>query len=210
MSNRVETLSNRLEVVTNTVEALASNVEIRIRACGNSHQHRRNVVTGQFLALTETVQQSLGEQRAFNERVVQAIGELRIANEELMASHAELRISNEETKIANANIVRRMDRMEQDSRFLKNFSTEVDARRYVESVAEGMDLTYVRTLTTRELMDMAEGHLSGSLRRSFVRADLVMEVIDDGQPCYAAVEVSYTVDAIYTSCAIRDAGYITR
>ena len=57
---------------------------------------------------------------------------------------------------------------------------------------------------------MAEGHLSGSVRRSFVRADLVMEVIEDDRPCYAAVEVSYTVDARDTSRAIRNAGYITR
>ena len=67
---------------------------------------------------------------------------MRRANEELTASNAELRISNEETKIANANTVRRMDRTEQDSRFLKNFSTETDARRYVESLADHE--TYLR------------------------------------------------------------------
>ena len=72
------------------------------------------------------------------------------------------------------------------------------------------DFTYVRTLTTKELVDMAEGHLSGAARRSFIRADLVMEVIEDNRPCYAAVEVSYTVDARDTSRAIRNAGYITQ
>ena len=35
-------------------------------------------------------------------------------------------------------------------------------------------------------------------------------MLDDNRPCYAAVEVSYTVDARDTSRAIRNAGYIAR
>ena len=125
LSNRVDLLSNRLEVVSGNVETLASNV---------------GTLTGHFGVLSEAVQQLASEQRTFNEGVIRAIDELRIANKELMASNAELRISNEETKIATANSVRRMDRMEQDSRFLKNFSTTMETRMYIESVADDMGL----------------------------------------------------------------------
>lgn len=181
LSNRLDAVSNRLEEVSNRVDALVGGLE--------SLTQRVDALAGGLESLTEVVQQFIGEQRAVNVRLEQIIEQLRIAN---------------------GNAVTRMDRMEQDSSYLKNFSTETDARRYVESVADDMNLTYVRTLTTRDLMDMAEGYLQGAVRRSFIRADLVMEVVDEGQPAYAAVEISYTTDTRDTTRAIRNAGYITR
>ena len=184
----VQGLSSRVDALSNRVE------EMSIRLDG--------VIKG-LEALTENLQQFISEQRATNERLEQNI-------ERLDRTLEELRISNEEMRATNRNTVTRMDRMEQDSNFLKNFSTKTEARMYVESVADDMGLTYVRTLTTKELMDMAEGHLTGAVRRSFIRADLVMEVVDNGEPGYAAVEVSYTTDTRDTTRVIRNAGYITR
>ena len=178
---RERILTRELIQLPTVVQGLSN----RVDAISN----RLEVISNVVEALTDTLQQFIREQRALNERLEQTL---------------------EELKVANGNAVRRMDRVEQDSSYLKNFATTNDARRFVESIADDMDLTYVRTLTTRELMDMAEGHLQGSVRRSFVRADLIMEAIDNGQPCYAAVEVSYTTDSRDTNRAIRNAGYIAR
>lgn len=179
ISNRVDALTNLVETLINLVETLTSQVEALFKVV--------ETLANQVEALANALHQFISEQKATNIRLEQAIGEL---------------------KTANVNLVSRMDRMEQDNSYLKNFATMTEARRYVESIADDMGLTYVRTLTTRDLIDLAADRLQGSARRSFIRADLVMEVVDDGQPAYAAVEVSYTTDARDTNRAIRNAGYI--
>ena len=202
LSNRVEEISIRLDGVSKGLEALIETV-LSLGSRVDALTETVLSLTGRVDALTENLKQFISEQRATNERLERNI-------ERLDRTLEELRISNEEMRVSNRNSVTRMDRMEQDSNFLKNFATETNARKYVESVADDMGLTYVRTLTTKELMDMAEGHLTGAARRSFIRADLVMEVVDNGEPGYAAVEVSYTTDTRDTTRAIRNAGYITR
>ena len=82
-------------------------------------------------------------------------------------------------------------------------------------LAEDMGLSWVRTLTMPEI-----GALLGSagssaapknVRRSFLRADLIMEAIgEDGEPCYVAVEVSFTANGRDTARAVRNAELLTR
>ena len=82
-------------------------------------------------------------------------------------------------------------------------------------VARDMGLRRTRNLDQEELWDMTEasdttGISTGDLR-SFRKADLVLEATDpEGEICYVAVEVSYTVDGRDTRKAIRNAEYLTR
>ena len=82
-------------------------------------------------------------------------------------------------------------------------------------VARGTGLRRTRNLDQEELWDMIEasdttGISTGDLR-SFRKADLVLEATDpEGEICYVAVEVSYTVDGRDTRKAIRNAEYLTR
>ena len=82
-------------------------------------------------------------------------------------------------------------------------------------VARDMGLRRTRNLDQEELWDMTEasdttGISTGDLR-SFRKADLVLEATDqEGETCYVAVEVSYTVDGRDTRKAIRNAEYLTR
>ena len=82
-------------------------------------------------------------------------------------------------------------------------------------VARDMGLRRRRNLDQEELWDMTEesdiaGISTGDLR-SFRKADLVLEATDrEGETCYVAVEVSYTVDERDTRRAIRNAEYLTR
>ena len=82
-------------------------------------------------------------------------------------------------------------------------------------VARDMGLRRTRNLDQEELWDMTEasdttGISTGDLR-SFRKADLVLEATDlEGETCYVAVEVSYTVDGRDTRRAIRNAEYLTR
>lgn len=82
-------------------------------------------------------------------------------------------------------------------------------------VARDMGLRRARNLGQEELWDMTEasdttGISTGNLR-SFRKADLVLEATDrEGETCYVAVEISYTVDGRDTRRAIRNAEYLTR
>ncbi|MYE54261.1 MAG: DUF16 domain-containing protein [Chloroflexi bacterium] len=82
-------------------------------------------------------------------------------------------------------------------------------------VARDMGLRRRRNLEQEELWDMTDesditGISTGDIR-SFRKADLVLEATDrEGETCYVAVEVSYTVDERDTRRAIRNAEYLTR
>ena len=82
-------------------------------------------------------------------------------------------------------------------------------------VARDMGLRRTRNLEQEEIWDISEasdttGISTGDLR-SFRRVDLVLEATDhEGEICYVAVEISYTVDVRDTRRAIRNAEYLTR
>lgn len=82
-------------------------------------------------------------------------------------------------------------------------------------LAEDMGLSWVRTLTMPEigaLLDSAGSSAAPkNVRRSFLRADLIMEATgEDGEPCYVAVEVSFTANGRDTARAVRNAELLTR
>ena len=89
------------------------------------------------------------------------------------------------------------------------------ALREAGMIAEEMGLTLVRTLTldqTRELERSQDttGISTGDLR-SFRRSDLIMEVTDpEGETCYVAVEISFTVNGRDADRAVRNASFLTR
>ena len=89
------------------------------------------------------------------------------------------------------------------------------ALREAGMIAEEMGLTLVRTLTldqTRELERSQDttGISTGDLK-SFRRSDLIMEVTDpEGETCYVAVEISFTVNGRDADRAVRNASFLTR
>ena len=73
-----------------------------------------------------------------------------------------------------------------------------------------MGLEFVRTLSARNLSDMAGNSLPRDTHRSFRNADLVVEATDGTGAHYIAMEVSFTADRRDCDRAIRNAGLITR
>ena len=82
-------------------------------------------------------------------------------------------------------------------------------------IAEDMGVSWVRTLTMPEIGALLRSAGSSAapknVRRSFLRADLIMEATgEDGEPCYVAVEVSFTANGRDTARAVRNAELLTR
>ena len=125
-------------------------------------------------------------------------------------------------KTLNAEIIRRLDRLESDVKSIRDDLAPIKgaharnaAHREALLIAEEFGFRLVRVVGFEELVSFARGGNSEGIPanhiRSFHRADLIMDVQDrDGNDCYLAVEVSYTVDERDSVRAIRNAGFLTQ
>ena len=116
----------------------------------------------------------------------------------------------------------RSDRMERDIQTIRNDMGILRASharnaavREAFLIAQDMGLRHVETLSLEQVGRMVEENDTSDLaagdRRSFILADLIIRAVDrEDQPCYIAVEISYTANGRDTSRAIRNAGYLTR
>ena len=82
-------------------------------------------------------------------------------------------------------------------------------------MAWDMGLRLTRTLTRGDIVDLADAADTSGIPanelRGFRRADLIMEARDgEGETCYVAAEVSFTVNGRDTSRAIRNADFLLR
>ena len=121
--------------------------------------------------------------------------------------------SNQEALRRFDNIDRRLDRMESDSSWLKNFSTEFRAERDVFAICLAASCGPGRVLNTEEVNRIATS-LSGpditvGDRVSFSRADLIIEAEHAAETVYLAVEISYTAAERDRRRAQRNAQYLT-
>jgi exonuclease VII small subunit len=105
-------------------------------------------------------------------------------------------------------------RAEIDLGYLRGGHARSTAYHIADIIALELGLRRVRNLSGQDLWQMTEtadvSQLSSGELRSFRHADLVMETIDsEGNPCYLAAEISFTVNGRDTTRAIRNAGLLT-
>ncbi len=101
-------------------------------------------------------------------------------------------------------------RAEIDLGYLRGGHARSTAYHIADIIALELGLRRVRNLSGQDLWQMTEtadvSQLSSGELRSFRHADLVMETIDsEGNPCYLAAEISFTVNGRDTTRAIRNA-----
>ena len=99
--------------------------------------------------------------------------------------------------------------------FIPDFCATQSALNEAYLIAKDMGLSWVRALPMPEigaLLDSAGPSAAPkNVLRSFLRADLIMEATgEDGEPCYVAVEVSFTANGRDTARAVRNAELLTR
>ena len=116
----------------------------------------------------------------------------------------------QEQRTSHANIDARLDRIEGDAGTLKWDFARTRAIQDVQGIASDMGLEFVRTLSTRDLSDMAGNGLPRDIHRSFRNADLLIEATNGADTRYIAMEIPLTADRRDCDRAIRNAGLITR
>ena len=82
-------------------------------------------------------------------------------------------------------------------------------------IAQDMGFNWTKNLSQKNLWDLTKiSDTSGiptNELRSFHRADLIMEATGrEGETCYIAVEISFTVNGRDTTRALRNAGFLTK
>ena len=82
-------------------------------------------------------------------------------------------------------------------------------------IAQDMGFNWTKNLSQKNLWDLTKiSDTSGiptNELRSFHRADLIMEATGrEGETCYIAVEISFTVNGRDTTRAVRNAGFLTK
>ena len=83
------------------------------------------------------------------------------------------------------------------------------------TLARAMGLRRTKTLSRDELWDLADAadttDITPNDLRSFRHADLIIEATDQaGEPCYIAVEISFTANGRDTGRALRNGEFLTR
>jgi len=109
----------------------------------------------------------------------------------------------------------RVASIQDDVGILKGAHARSVALRETPFIASEMGFRWVKNLTEFDLWELINGADTSGIPtnelRSFRRADLIIEATDqNGNPCYIAVEVSFTANGRDTSRALRNAEFLTR
>lgn len=109
----------------------------------------------------------------------------------------------------------RVASIQDDVGILKGAHARSAALRETPFIASEMGFRWVKDLTAFDLWDLIDDADTSGIPtnelRSFRRADLIIEATDqDGNPCYIAVEISFTANGRDTSRALRNAEFLTR
>ena len=105
--------------------------------------------------------------------------------------------------------------LRRDIGVLRGGHARTTAIRKSAGIARGMGLRRSRNLSMDDLYDMTDSAdtsgIHANVLTSFANADLVMEATDsEGETCYIAAEISYTVQYRDISRATRNSRFLTR
>ena len=186
---------------------------------------RRHVLSDELIQLPERlakfetrVESFIAEQRQFNERVNRRFDSIDKKLEEQRQFNKEQHQFNEEQRQFNKEQRQFNQRMETSIGELRGKVARYVVGVHFLEISDGMGFQFKGLLTRLDLGQLifqrkpAEtADIPQNDRRSFFRADLVIEVTDSaGAIHYIAVEASYTADQRDTSRAQRNAAILTR
>ena len=145
----------------------------------------------------------------------EAIARLERRSKDHTEAIARLERRSEEHSAEFVAIRRELKLLRDDVGDLKGPRAEEEAAKDIAFIAEELGLDFTRVLTRDDLLTLLRAQplpdLSGNVRNSFTKADIVAEAADQsGETRYIAVEVSYTVNGRDTERAVRNAAILAR
>lgn len=166
-----------------------------------------------FGAFVERMDAFIEDQKRFNAEITAVVTELSAVVTELKRQTAEL-------KELHYSLDKRLHTLSNDVAQAKGgharFSTINNAPAIVLDLKleKNLEMKYIQDVPRSELAAMAHKAAGGDIPtnelRSFSRADLVIEAMDENGPCYIALEASFTATQRDVSRAMRNAALLTR
>ena len=161
-----------------------------------------------FAAFVETTNQRF-------DKVEHRLGTLKTDVKELKTDVTGLKTDVKELKTDVTGLKTDVKSLRDDMGILKGAHARNVAVEDATSIARGLGLRRTRTLSRDELWDLTETadttDIPPNALRSFRQADLIMAATDQaGEPCYIAVEISFTANGRDTTRARRNAEFLTR
>ena len=161
-----------------------------------------------FAAFVETTNQRF-------DKVEHRLDTLETDVKELKTDVKELKTDVKELKTDVTGLKTDVKSLRDDMGILKGAHARNVAVEDATSIARGLGLRRTRTLSRDELWDLTETadttDIPPNALRSFRQADLIMAATDQaGEPCYIAVEISFTANGRDTTRAMRNAEFLTR
>ena len=149
------------------------------------------------------------------ERFNQFVSEMNSFVAEMNSFVAEMHRFVEATNRRFDALENRVTSIQDDVGILKGAHARSAALRETPFIASEMGFRWVKDLTEFDLWELINSADTSGIPtnelRSFRRADLIIEATDqDDNPCYIAVEISFTANGRDTSRALRNAEFLTR
>ena len=169
----------------------------------------------QMAALSAEVAALSAEVKAFiaatNARLDKLESDVGVLKEDVSVLKEDVKVLKEDVKVLD----RRTESMQGDLGIVKAGHARSAAERNAVAIVRDMGLRFTAVLTQADLYDLADradtSDIPKNTMQSFREADLVIEARDaQGETCYVAVEISFTVNGRDTERAIRNAELLTR
>ena len=207
---RLDQLTERVDQLTVRLDQLAETVAQLVVAVGELREGQRRMEARQDQFASDVAELKKGQRRmeARQDKFDARMDRFETTQHGFQQSLNEFKQTQDE-------LIRGQRRLETIVGDLQGAFARRVAVDEADEIADAMGMRFLRVLDRAELRTMAASAEARELptndRRSFRRADLVIEAETSGGPRgYIAVEVSYTADARDTSRAIRNADYLTR
>ena len=168
-----------------------------------------------FAQFTEEMNKFVAETKKFTEEMNKFVAETKKFTEEMNKFVAETKKFMEETNRRFDSLENRVQSLQDDVGTLKGAHARSAALREAPFIAGDMGFRWVKDLTPADLWaltDRAPADIPANELNSFRRADLIVEAtsLDSGEPCYIAVEISFTANGRDTTRARRNAAFLTQ
>ena len=176
---------------------------------------RARLLTQDLLDLPERFSQFAAEMQDFRAEVNRFVEATNRRFEAIEARQARVENDIKEIRQDVGELSQDMKVVRRDIAVLRGSHAKNAALSSATTIARSMGLRRTKTLSEDDLWDMTDSadtsDIHANVLNSFRRADLVMEATDtEGEVCYIATEVSFTVHRIDISRATRNSRFLTR
>jgi exonuclease VII small subunit len=168
-----------------------------------------------FARFVETTTQALTALKEGQDRLREDVDALKEGQDRLREDVDALKEGQDSLKEGQARLESGMERIRNDIGTLRGEHARTVTLREMGLLAHNLGFTITKVLTSDELVSLTRSSDTTGIPpnelSSFIRADIIAEATDSfDNPCYVAIEASFTINGRDTRRTMRNAEYLAR